>query len=150
MISTYRRDVFTFGPSLIVLIHLNELLFMFLLNVHDLAFSELLNFSHMVIMALFPDPLNNSSIRKVYLPMSIKLIILDSSNIELVALFPFTVSILGVCFSELVASDNPVVGLELAVHSFTVVEFSFELDAIIVDKLAFAVGFAVVKLPNIQ
>ena len=82
--------------------------------------------------------------------MPIKLIILDSSNIELVALFPFEVSILGVCFSELVASDNPVVGLELAVHSFAVVEFSFELNAIIVDKLAFAVGFAVVKLPNIQ
>ena len=150
MISTYRRDVFTSGPSLIVLIHLNELLFMFLLNVHDLAFSELLNSSHMIIMALFPDPLNNSSIRKVYLPMPIKLIILDSSNIELVALFPFEVSILGVCFSKLLASDNPVVGLELAVHSFTVVKFAFELDAIIVDKLAFAVGFAVVELPYIQ
>ncbi len=83
---------------------------MIFFNFHDLTFSELLNFGHLVVVALFPDALNYSSISEVYFPMSIKFIVFDSSDIKFIALFPFVVAILYVGLWGFVASDDSLVG----------------------------------------
>ena len=47
-------------------------------------------------------------------------------------------------------SDDTVVGLELSGHSFAIIKFALELDAVVVNKLALAMRFTVVEITNIQ
>ena len=126
------------------------LLILLLFDVFDLALSQLLNSEHTLVVSIFPNSLNDSAIFKVQLAWAVKLVFLDTADVEFFLILPNIVCIVLSIFFLMKPSDDSVARFNLADHFFTMMKIASELNTIVIDKLAFAMGLALKEISNVE